>query len=102
MPEVTSPTIADEKRNASTSAREFARFFLPLLRPYWKGLCLAGVAIVMGTAVKPSYPCRSRPPWTWYSPTVITAAYLCSPPTRPLPPTPPHPPFLPPPRHPSS
>jgi len=52
QPEVTSPTIALTKRNASTPAREFVRFFLPLLRPYWKELCLAVVAIVMGSSVR--------------------------------------------------
>jgi len=32
--------------------REFTRFFFPLLRPYWKELFLAAVAVVIGSSVR--------------------------------------------------
>lgn len=51
MPDATSSTTAPKKRNASTPPRELARFFLPLLRPYWKELCLAVVAVVLGSSI---------------------------------------------------
>ena len=51
MPEATSSTIAPKKDNAPTPVRELARFFLPLLRPYWKELCLAIVAVLLGSSV---------------------------------------------------
>ena len=51
MPEATSSTIAPKKDNAPTPVRELARFFLPLLRPYWKELGVAIVAILLGSSV---------------------------------------------------
>ena len=51
MTEVTSSTVALKNRNSPTLPRELFRFFLPLLRPYWKQLCLAVVAVVLGSSV---------------------------------------------------
>lgn len=51
MPEMTSSTIALRKCNSQTPARELARFFLPLLRPYWKEFLLAMMAMILGSAV---------------------------------------------------
>src|SRR5205807_9631690 len=53
MPEETSSTIAlaPKRGNVPTPTRELARFFLPLLRPYWKELGLAIVAILLGSSV---------------------------------------------------
>lgn len=51
MPAVTSPSMNMQEEKPPIPMKELARFFLPLMRPYWMELSLAAFAVLLGSSI---------------------------------------------------